>query len=128
MPGWYGDIGIYIFAIDTSGSIAFLQLFVGGGGTTSFFGEITPVVMVSNAPLSALAGNSVNVGGSVNWAPSYGVDAITFQDAYAQRYEGIQFSAFDLGGPFTPVKKIPVEFHGGATHTFEPWIEFDLHK
>ena len=128
LPGWYGDIGIYIFAIDTRGSVALLQPFVGGGGTTSFFGEITPVVMVSNAPLSALPGNSVNVGGSIEIEKSFGVDSVTFHDAYGQHYEGVQLSLWGWGGAADPVQKLPVEFHGGVTHTFKPWVELSLHK
>jgi len=128
LPGWYVDGGIYLFAVDTRGHFSLFQPFLGGGGTTSFFGEITPVVMVSNAPLEALPGNSVNIGGSIEIGRSFGIDSVAFSDAYGQYYEGVQLSLAGWGGAFDPVNKVPVEFHGGATHTLNPWLTIDLTK
>ena len=116
MPGWYVDGGIYIFAADTSGNFHLFQPFIGGGGTTSFFGEASPVVLVSNAPLTAIQGISVNVWGSAEALGSAGGDIISFSDKYNQHYGGVQISSLGIGFSIPT----PFEFHGGATNTFKP--------
>ena len=52
----YGDVGAYVIAGDTTGYIQILQPYQGGGGTTGIFGEATPVIFISNAPLGKWPG------------------------------------------------------------------------
>ncbi|RME57859.1 RHS repeat-associated core domain-containing protein, partial [Candidatus Parcubacteria bacterium] len=118
--GVYGDTGLYVIAIDTKGHAQMFQPFAGGGGTTSMFGEITPVLFVSNAPLSKWPGWSANVGASVEIGPSIGVDKIWFKDQQGKLYHGIQISPGVGVGATIPFPMLPIEFHAGPAYTWPP--------
>ena len=117
--GVYGDVGFYIAAVDTTGDMAVLQPYAGGGGTTGAFGEVTPVVFISNAPLEKWSGWSVNVGGSIELKFSVGLDGVLWKDEQGHRYFGLQMTP-GIGISFSPKFALPVEFHGGITYTWNP--------
>jgi hypothetical protein len=117
--GVYDDVGAYIIAGDTTGDRQLLQPYAGGGGTTGIFGEITPVVFISNAPLEKWPGWSVNVGGSVEFWVSVGVDGVLWKDEQGHHYFGLQITP-GVGLGFSPEFALPVEFHSGASYTWEP--------
>jgi len=118
--GVYGDTGFYVAAVDTTGDMAFLQLYTGGGGTTGVFGEVTPVVFISNAPLEKWPGWSVNVGGSIEGGVSVGADVVLWKDEQGHRYCGLQLTLPLLGVGGSPEFALPIEFHGGASYTRDP--------
>lgn len=94
-----------------------LQPYVDGGGTTGIFGEITPVIFISNTPLEKWPGWSVNGGGSVETLFSGGVDIVVWTDAQGHYYFGIQISpGIGIGG--SPEFALPVEVHGGVSYLF----------
>ena len=116
--GVYGDLGVYGFTADTGGDVGFVQLYVGGGGTTGIFGEITPVIFISNAPLEKWPGPSVNVGGSVETGFSFGFDLVLWKDKQGHHYYGVQLTLPVFGAGGSPEFALPVEFHGGLSYTF----------
>ena len=116
--GVYGDLGVYGFTADTGGDVGFVQLYVGGGGTTGIFGEITPVIFISNAPLEKWPGPSVNVGGSVETGFSFGLDLVLWKDKQGHHYYGVQLTLPVFGAGGSPEFALPVEFHGGLSYTF----------
>jgi len=117
--GGYGDLGDYIVAGDTTGHLQLLQPYAGGGGTTGIFGEVTPVVFISNAPLEKWPGWSVNVGGSIELGFSVGADVVVWKDEQGHHYFGLQITP-GIGLGYSPEFALPIEFHGGASHTWKP--------
>ncbi len=119
--GGYGDAGAYIIAKDiTEDGWHFQFQPYAGGGTTGAFGEVTPVIFISNAPLEKWPGWSVNVGGSVESGWSVGADMVQWKDEQGNHYGGLQLTLPFFGAGGSPEFALPIEFHGGASHTWEP--------
>ena len=117
--GIYSDFGSYIVAGDTTGDLQILQPYVGGGGTSGIFAEITGVFFISNAPLEKWPGWSINVGGSVEVLGSIGIDAVLWKDEQGHHYFGLQITP-GIGFGFSPEFGLPVEFHGGVSYIIPP--------
>jgi len=122
----YGDAGVYLASMDSHGHASFFQGFLGAGATAIGFVEATPIVLITDSPVDKLPGTSVNAGGSIEDGGSIGGDIVLFSDPVTKQiYKGLQLSVPGLGwAPASPL--IPLEFHGGASHTFNPLFEVDF--